>query len=102
QWLLVSYYLSNWSSAQYIPLDSDHAELVDIDGNMRAMQREHSRVWVISNQGAVVDPGNNIARWLALNAYPVDRTWFRNGDAVALYETGQALRPAVYWNASFG
>jgi hypothetical protein len=102
QWPLELYYLPNRWDKQYLPQDPDHAELSDIDAKMRTLQAHHPRLWVMSEQSGIVDPGNNIARWLSLNAYPVARTWFKNSDAVALYESGNQLMPPRTWNARFG
>jgi hypothetical protein len=102
QWPLAFYYVGDRLAQAYIPSDSEHAELADIDTAMRAMQENHPRLWVLSEQAEVVDPGNNVARWLSLNAYPISRTWFKNGDAAALYDSGAGPSQRRDWNVQFG
>ncbi|MBI5876345.1 MAG: glycosyltransferase family 39 protein [Chloroflexi bacterium] len=102
QWPLALYYLKGGLPQRYIPTNAEAAELVDIDPGMRALQNSSARLWVVSEQAIVVDPGNNVPRWLALNAYPVLRFWFKNGQAVALYASGSTLQPPRLWQSSFG
>src|SRR5207302_606618 len=39
---------------------------------------------------------------LSLNAFPAARTRFKDGDAVASFESGRALSALDVWNAQFG
>jgi 4-amino-4-deoxy-L-arabinose transferase-like glycosyltransferase len=101
QWPLQLYYLRQPWRMRYIPTNADAAELVDIDPAMRAMQQAHDRVWVLSEQAYAIDPADNVARWLSLNAYPVSRQWFGH-DAVALFLTGRELTPTPHHALQFG
>jgi uncharacterized membrane protein len=102
QWPLAYYYLPERWPQKYIPQSVEAAELVDIDPSMRAMQTAHPRLWVLSEQASIVDPGNNVPRWLSINAYPANRYWFQYGQAVAFYYAGNRPLQLREWNAQFG
>ena len=102
QWPLAYYYLPQRWEQRYIPANMDAAELVDIDAEMRQMQQTHPRLWVLSEQPSVVDPGNNVPRWLSLFANPVEHYWFPSGPSVAVYTTGAGPAQVQDWNARFG
>ena len=102
QWPLAYYYLPGHWEQRYIPPGVEAAELVDIDPAMRTMQKNHPRLWVLSEQASVVDPGNNVLRWLSLNANPVDHYWFPFGPAVALYTSRTGPSQVQDWNVQFG
>jgi mannosyltransferase len=99
---LAGYYLRGPWAQREIPTDADHAELSDLDPSLRTMQESHSRLWVVAQQASAVDPGDNVARWLSLNAYPVSRTWFQYDDFVALFLAGQPENPPVRRQIAFG
>ena len=101
QWPLATYYLRDWPQT-YIPQSPESAELSDIDGAMRAVQQLHPRVWLVSEQSWIFDPADNAMRWLALNAYPVTRQWFRSNNAVSLYLSDNAPLRTQPWNVQFG
>lgn len=102
QWPLALYYLHGAWQRAYIPQNADAAELVDIDPAMRAMEQAHGRLWVLSQEAYTMDPGNNVPRWLSLNAYPVAQHWFKNSDSVALYLSNRSVSPTPYHNLQFG
>jgi len=92
QWTLAAYYLAG-VQATYVPQDVGAAELVDIDPSMRAIQRAHAVMWVIGEQSNSVDPADNVARWLSLNAYPVSRQWFKTDYYIELSLSDRPLEP---------
>ena len=102
QWPLAYYYLPGRWEQRYIPPNVDAAELVNIDAAMRLMVKNHPRLWVLSEQPSVVDPGNNVLRWLSLFANPVDHYWFPSGPAVALYTSRAGPSQSQAWNVQFG
>jgi len=102
QWPLVLYYLHGAWARNYIPPSSDAAELVDIDPAMHAVQQAHATLWVIGEQTTVVDPGDNVARWLSLHAYPLSRQWFMFDQSVARALSDRPLLPYRRWDYHFG
>ena len=90
QEFLSAYYLRGpWARVE-VPTDPAAAELSDVDAALRAVQQAHPRLWIVAQQSSAVDPGDNVARWLSLNAYPVTRSWFQYDDFVALFLAGPA------------
>jgi hypothetical protein len=98
---LAAYYLMGSWDKRYIPDNVDAAELVDIDAELRRALKTHERLWVVSEESSVIDPGDNVARWLGLNAYPVSRDRFKYGDSVALYLSGSRLSYQARSGAQF-
>ncbi|MCA1553394.1 MAG: hypothetical protein LC737_03355, partial [Chloroflexi bacterium] len=102
QWTLAFYYLRGAPSPQYIPQIPDASELVDIDPMMRAIQQQHQALWVIAEQSTSVDPADNVARWLSLNAYPISRRWFKLDESVSHVLSERATQPATDRAIQFG
>jgi hypothetical protein len=99
---LAGYYLRGPWDQRELPAEADHAELSDLDPSLRMLQASHSRLWVVAQQASAVDPGDNVARWLSLNAYPVSRTWYQYDDFVALFLTERPEHSLLKRQITFG
>lgn len=102
QGYLAAYYLRGPWPRKDVPADVDHAELIDVDPDLRGMQQAYPRIWIVAQQASSIDPADNVTRWLSLNAYPVSRTWFKHDDFAALFQSADPPGSPVVRHTRFG